>query len=167
MPSAVVLPSSPQERWALEGLRVTLQRYKPVVYFEFDHRFHSKLVSTGYGVTHFLRQFGYVCVPDENYTVVGRPGHPNHTWPCVQGYCDITCSAQFRTDAELLRWILPRWPHARGMPKNTSMAERQRLHNPWLERKSTSEEAASVAEAKAPAAVAEEEPAAPAPTPLR
>ena len=133
------------ERAALEGLRVTLQRYKPVVYYEFDHRFHANAIATGGGVTQYLQRFGYVCVPNDQLSVESSTKASHHTWPCALGYCDVLCSAQFSTERELLRWMLPRWKNFRGPPKNTTMAKRMQVHNPWLERKMTSEEAAVLA----------------------
>lgn len=131
------------ERAALEGLRLTLMKYKPVVYFEYDHRFHA--TNRAHGVMSFLKLFGYVCVPNDNVTVTlpkgkGETVSKTETWPCQLGFCDITCSTKFASEAALIRWMLPRWNHARGISKVEHTATAWGGHNPWLERPMTQEE---------------------------
>ena len=109
---------------ALEGLRLTLARYHPVVYFEWDHRFQPKETIGEIqprSIRNFLRGFGYSCVPNDNVTVP-RMGQ----WPCALGYCDITCSAD-TSEANLLRWVKGHWPNAYGRKPGSP-----RGHNPFV-----------------------------------
>ena len=100
---------------ALEGLKYTLSRYKPVVYFEYDHRFD---VPPKLRPRSWLRRLGYECVPNDseraenvtiNATLSANVG-------CRVGYCDLTCAYQ-KTRPEmyafLLRW---RWSRPNFVP---------------------------------------------------
>lgn len=66
----------------LQGLKQTLLRYKPIVYWEFE----TRLGATAFGPLPFLESLGYACVPNE------RAHHKSGVMPCKSGICDVTCS---------------------------------------------------------------------------
>ena len=118
---------------ALKGLKETLRRYKPIIYFEFEWRFSMNHLTKG-----FIEGLGlgYECNPnDKARWTTGSSAKLIASlppMPCFSGACDVICSADRSREqmvAFMRDWVASNnGSHARIRPELRNGLEHEFTH---------------------------------------